>query len=73
MFPEILREAAKKNGRNYDPIYLKLLVGKLKPQTSKGPGFLAFFKSKNMRAKTLLLSVSWLEIVNKFLLVTFSR
>ncbi|XP_028026616.1 organic cation transporter protein-like [Bombyx mandarina] len=56
---EILREAAKKNGRNYDPIYLKLLVGKLKPQISKGPGFLAFFKSKNMRAKTLLLSVSW--------------
>ncbi|XP_059057427.1 organic cation transporter protein-like [Achroia grisella] len=56
---EVLRVAAIQNKRENNLKDIENLLSKCKGQKSKNPGFIDFFKSKNMRKKTLLLSLSW--------------
>ncbi|KAM3964985.1 organic cation transporter protein-like [Aphomia sociella] len=56
---EVLHAAAKQNNRENDLIDIKHLLSKCKGQKRNDPGFVAFFKSRNMRYKTMLLSINW--------------
>lgn len=38
---------------------IRNLLLKSNVQKRKDPGFIAFFRSKNMRLKTMLLSINW--------------
>ncbi|KAG6453461.1 hypothetical protein O3G_MSEX008148 [Manduca sexta] len=55
----VLKEAAQQNGKCYTMRQLKQLMPKVKSQKRREPGFLAFFRSRNMRLKTFLLSINW--------------
>ncbi|XP_030027849.2 organic cation transporter protein [Manduca sexta] len=54
-----LKEAAQQNGKCYTMRQLKQLMPKVKSQKRREPGFLSFFRSRNMRLKTFLLSINW--------------
>ncbi|KAL0880255.1 hypothetical protein ABMA27_002712 [Loxostege sticticalis] len=56
---EVLKQAAIQNGREDDIFSIEHLLPKCKGHKRTGPGFMAFFKSSNMRMKTLLLSANW--------------
>ncbi|CAG4930720.1 unnamed protein product [Colias eurytheme] len=55
----VLEKAAKFNGRENDFKNAKRTLLKLGTNKRHNPGFFAFIKSRNMRTKTLLLSVNW--------------
>ncbi|XP_053604285.1 organic cation transporter protein-like isoform X2 [Plodia interpunctella] len=56
---EVLRIAAKQNKTEQNFQAMQNLLPKCNIVKLKGCGFIAFFKSKNMRTKTLLLSINW--------------
>ncbi|XP_013192365.2 organic cation transporter protein [Amyelois transitella] len=56
---EVLKVAAKENNTEQNLNDTQDLLPKCEGIKEKGPGFIAFFKSKNMRLKTILLSLNW--------------
>ncbi|RVE54036.1 hypothetical protein evm_001439 [Chilo suppressalis] len=56
---EVLRQAAIQNHRDGNLKIIRNSLPKCKGQKNTGLGFMAFFKLKNMRKKTLLLSANW--------------
>ncbi|XP_026733500.1 organic cation transporter protein-like isoform X2 [Trichoplusia ni] len=56
---EILKEIARQNGRDLTLREIRQLIREHEVQREPDPGFMAFLRSKNMRVKTLLLSMNW--------------
>ncbi|KAJ0183349.1 hypothetical protein K1T71_001325 [Dendrolimus kikuchii] len=55
----VLKKAALENGREFNMKDIKYLLNKSRGKKRLDPGFFAFIKSKNMRLKTVLLSINW--------------
>lgn len=57
---EVLRGAAKVNNKEFNENDVKTLLSEAKKNVKeKSPAFKMFFRSKNMRMKTMLLSINW--------------
>ncbi|KAL4716199.1 hypothetical protein ACJJTC_013976 [Scirpophaga incertulas] len=56
---EVLQQIAIQNHREFDEHDIRKLIPNIETNKHNHPGFVAFFKLKNMRLKTLLLSANW--------------
>lgn len=51
------------NGKQFNMRDMNQLMAEAQKEKQQGLSFKAFFKSKNMRKRTMLLSINWLGVL----------